>query len=79
MKPPACVRNKWGSGTTCERPPDTLAAKEVKSNLEKMMAERIKQDAAWLAPPSGASLFTTKDDQTRLVSSVSNDLGMIRK
>ncbi len=48
MKPPACVRNKWGSGTTCERPPDTIAAKEVKSNFEKMMAERIKQDLCLL-------------------------------
>jgi hypothetical protein len=79
MKPPACVRNKWGSGTTCERPPDTIAAKEVKSNFEKMMAERIKQDAAWFAPPRGASLFATKDDQTRPVSSVSNDLGTTKK
>jgi hypothetical protein len=24
-----------------------VAAKEVKSNFEKMMAERAKQDAAW--------------------------------
>jgi hypothetical protein len=59
MRPPACVRCKWGSGTTCERAPDTVAAKEVKSNFEKMMAERAKQDAAWLAPPT-----TTKESQT---------------
>lgn len=61
MKPPACVRNKWGSGTTCERPPP--AAKEVQSNFDKMMAERAKQDSQW---------FATKDDQTRSVSSPSN-------
>jgi hypothetical protein len=76
MKPPACVRNKWGSGTTCEKPPDTLAAKEVKSNFEKMMAERIKQDSAWFAE-SGRN--ATKDDQTRPVSSVLNDLGTTKK
>ncbi len=52
MKPPACVRCKWGTGTTCERQPDTVAAKEVKSNFEKMMAERAKQDAAWFVEPS---------------------------
>jgi hypothetical protein len=62
MKPPACVRNKWGSGTTCERPPESTAAKEVQSNYEKMLAERVKQDSQWF----------TKDDQTRPVSSPSN-------
>ena len=63
MKPPACVRNKWGSGTTCERPPETAAAKEVQTQFEKMMAERAKQDASW---------FLTKDAQTNSLSSASN-------
>lgn len=66
MKAPACVRNKWGSGTTCERTPDTIAAKEVKSDFQKMMAERAKQDANWFP--------TTKDDQTRIASFAPNDL-----
>ena len=70
MRPPACVRCKWGTGTTCERSPDTAAAKEVKSNFEKMMAERAKQDAAW---------FATLNDQTKTVSSPSNDPGMTKK
>jgi hypothetical protein len=52
MKPPACVRNKWGSGTTCERAPETTAAKEVKTNFEKMMAERANQDAKWFTQQS---------------------------
>lgn len=64
MKPPACVRCKWGTGTTCERAPDTVSAKEVKSNFEKMMAERAKQDTAW---------FPARDVQTKPVFSVSND------
>jgi hypothetical protein len=68
MRPPACVRNKWGSGTTCERPPPV--AKELQSNFEKMMAERVKQDANW---------FVTKDAQTKPVSSPSNDLGTTKK
>lgn len=61
MRPPACVRCKWGTGTTCERPPDTVAAKEVKSNFEKMMAERAKQDAAWF--PVEQSSETKKNIQ----------------
>lgn len=65
MKPPACVRNKWGSGTTCERAPPV--AKEVQTSLEKMMAERVKQDSQWFAIPN---------DQTKPVSSPSNDPGM---
>ena len=52
MKAPACVRCKWGTGTTSERLPDTVAAKEVKSNFEKMMAERAKQDANWFPDTS---------------------------
>lgn len=52
MKQPACVRCKWGTGTTCERPPQTAVAKEVQTHFEKLMAERAKQDAAW---------FVTKD------------------
>ncbi len=62
MKPPACVRCKWGTGTTCERPPDTVAAKEVKSNFEKMMAERAKQDAAWF-------VSTSESDSKQLTNS----------
>jgi hypothetical protein len=50
------VRCKWGTGTTSERAPDTVAAKEVKSNFEKMMAERAKQDAAWFAEAAESSL-----------------------
>ena len=52
MKPPSCVRCKWGTGTTCEKIPDSVAAKEVKSNFEKMMAERAKQDANWFPKQS---------------------------
>lgn len=66
MKPPACVRNKWGSGTTCERPPETVNAKEVQSQFEKMMAERNRQDSQWHAIP---------DAQTKTASSVSNGPG----
>jgi hypothetical protein len=74
MRPPACVRCKWGTGTTCEKQPDTVAAKEVKSSFEKMMAERARQDANWFAPEP-----LTKVDQTNTASSPSNDPGNTRK
>lgn len=75
MKPPACVRCKWGTGTTCEKQPDTVAAKEVKSNFEKMMAERAKQDAAWFTGLSEV----TKDDQIKSGSFLLNDPGKTKK
>lgn len=51
MKPPACVRCKWGTGTTSERETNTLASKELETKLKDMMAERNKQDVAWFSPP----------------------------
>ena len=74
MKPPACVRCKWGTGTTCEKQPDTVAAKEVRSHFEKMMAERARQDAAWFAEPRKGI-----DGQINTASSLSNDLGNTKK
>lgn len=58
MKPPACVSCKWGKGTTCERPSNTSASKELESKLKQMMAERTQQDVAWFAPP--------KDEQKKV-------------
>lgn len=75
MKQPACVRSKWGTGTTSERQPDTVAAKEIKSNFEKMMAERAKQDASWFTGLNEV----TKDDQKVSVFSLSNDPGKTKK
>lgn len=51
MRPPACTQCKWGPGTSCEKPSNTEAQKEMKAKLEAMRAERAKQDAAWFAPP----------------------------
>lgn len=69
MKPPACVRCKWGTGTTCERPSNSVAAKEIQSNFEKMMAERVRQDASW------HTTHVTKDAQKDTASSLSNGPG----
>lgn len=73
MKAPACVRCKWGTGTTSERTPDTVAANQVKSKFETMMAERAKQDAHWFPLPRERE--STTIDQTKTASSLSNGLG----
>jgi hypothetical protein len=51
MKPPACVSCKWGTGTTCEKPTNSIASKELEQRLKEIQAERTKQDVAWFAPP----------------------------
>jgi len=43
-----CVRNKWGTGTTCEKVPETSATKEINSRLATMVAEREQQDKMWV-------------------------------
>jgi hypothetical protein len=75
MKPPACVRCKWGTGTVPTgaegvRPTNTEATKELQSNLQRLMAERANQDAKW---------FPTTNDQTKTASSLSNDLENLKK
>ena len=42
-----CGVNRWGPGTTCERPINTEAAKEIRERLAVLEAERTKQDQIW--------------------------------
>ena len=40
------------AAASCEqRAPETMCGKEVASNLQKMMAERERQDKMWSVPP----------------------------
>lgn len=40
------------AAASCEqRAPETMCAKEVSSNFQKMMAERERQDKMWSVPP----------------------------
>jgi len=43
-----CARNRWGPGTTCERPINTPASKEIQDRLAAMQQERSQQDQMWL-------------------------------
>ena len=42
-----CGVNRWGPGTTCERPINTEAAKELQQRMAAMAKERSKQDQMW--------------------------------
>lgn len=46
---------KMMAAASCEpRAPETACGKEVASNLQKMMAERSRQDSMWSAPAPAA-------------------------
>jgi hypothetical protein len=42
-----CAVRRWGPGTTCERPINSDAAKELQEKLAKMNQERLNQDKMW--------------------------------
>jgi hypothetical protein len=42
-----CACNRWGPGTTCERPTNTQNAKDLQDKLAKMRSERTEQDKIW--------------------------------
>ena len=43
----SCSVNRWGPGTTKERPPNTHVAKEIEARMAEMSRERDKQDSIW--------------------------------
>ena len=43
----SCAVNRWGRGTTCERPVNTEASKELQARMAAMTKERESQDKMW--------------------------------
>jgi hypothetical protein len=60
MRPPACVSCKWGTGTACEKPTNSVSRKEMEAKLKEMMAAREKQDAKWFAPSTMSNGHTAQ-------------------
>jgi len=54
----SCSRNRWGPGTTCEKPVCTEASKELEARIAKMNQDRAKQDQMWTQPEPTPSLNT---------------------
>jgi hypothetical protein len=42
-----CACNRWGPGTTCEKPTNSAASKELQDRLAAMRNERTAQDKMW--------------------------------
>jgi hypothetical protein len=69
----SCFVNRWGPGTTCEKPVNSESAKELRMRVEKMNTERAKQDSMWkplvsVTESSSGSptvmIYTSKDSLT---------------
>ena len=73
MRPPACVSCKWGTGTTCEKPTNSVSGKELDAKLKEMIAARSQQDAMWLTPSTtqitsnNTSNNTSKIKETKVI------------
>ena len=55
-----CGCNRWGPGTTKERPPNTELSKELDARMAEIMKQRDKQDTIWTLPSENTKTTTTK-------------------
>jgi len=64
----SCSKKRWGPGTTCERPTNTEAAKELQQRVANLQAMRKKQDEIWTVPEpmknSGDEIYDEKNSTT---------------
>ncbi len=54
-----CACNRWGPGTTCEKPTNTAGAKELQERLAAMRNERTTQDKMWDTEPEKKDSLVT--------------------
>ena len=56
----SCACNRWGPGTTKERPANTELSKELDARMAEIMKQRDKQDTIWtLAPENTTTTIKT--------------------
>jgi len=61
-----CALNRWGPGTTCERPINTEASKELQAKIKAMQEERAKQDTIWTQSSYSEAAITEVSTLDRL-------------
>jgi hypothetical protein len=70
-----CACNRWGPGTTCEKPSNTAASKELQDRLTAMRNERTTQDKMWDTEPEKKDILITTTNQQQLTTQVSKYTG----
>ena len=58
-----CACNRWGPGTTIEKPTNTIATKELQEKLATMRNERMVQDTMWDTEPESTRIQKTDSIQ----------------
>ena len=61
-----CACNRWGPGTTCEKPTNTAASKELQERLAAMRNERTAQDKMWDTEPTNTNQQQTATQTAQL-------------
>jgi hypothetical protein len=61
----SCACRRWGPGTTCEKPVDTPAARELETKMKAIMAEREKQANFWVGGGANDGNVPEYAQQTR--------------
>ena len=56
----SCAVNRWGPGTTKERPPNTELSKEIEVRMAEMTRIRNTQDTIWTNKPESPELEKNK-------------------
>lgn len=67
-----CACARWGPGTTCEKPTNTAASKEIQERLAAMRNERTAQDKMWDTEPVSESATEKNTSKNSLVIKTQN-------
>jgi hypothetical protein len=54
-----CAYNRWGPGTTCEKPTNKAGVKDLQDRLAAMRNERTSQDKMWESEPEKKDIVIT--------------------
>jgi len=61
----SCFVNRWGPGTTCEKPVNSESAKEMQARITAMNQERAKQDMIWNLPSDTTLISKSSSIQSK--------------
>ena len=70
-----CACNRWGPGTTCEKPTNTATSKELQERLAAMRNERTAQDKMWDTEPDKKDILVTVTNQQQLTTQMTKYTG----
>ena len=70
-----CACNRWGPGTTCEKPTNSAASKELQDRLAAMRNERTAQDKMWDTESEKKDVLVTVTNQQQSTTRMTKHTG----